>query len=157
MLFLYEDVDIGRFSNLHQFTFKNKNQAYQQKISFNPDRSKLKNNQVETPNQRHLSMLQYNALLTTISAIRVTSKEKLYQKLNLKSLQHRRCFRKLYKFYKICKNQSSIISSSQLTHQKINIRCLHFIHNLFKTFFYILASSKPELFFLKMSQMSFSL
>ena len=40
-------------------------------------------------------------------AIRVTSRDKLYQILRLKVLQLRRCYRKLCSFYSILKNQSS--------------------------------------------------
>ena len=46
--------------------------------------------------------LQCNALLAITGAIRSTSKEKFYQELGLESLQHRRWFRKLCTFYKIC-------------------------------------------------------
>ena len=52
-----------------------------------------------------LEYFQYNALLFITGAIRGTSKEKLYQELGFKSLQHRCWFRKLCTFYKIFKNQ----------------------------------------------------
>ena len=50
---------------------------------------------------------QYNACLAITGAIRGTSKEKLYDKLGLKSLQLRRWVRKLGYFYKFYKNESS--------------------------------------------------
>ena len=46
-----------------------------------------------------LESLQYNASLDITRAIRGTSKHKLYHKLGLKSLQHRRSFRRLCIFY----------------------------------------------------------
>ena len=53
-----------------------------------------------------LESIQYNACLAITGAIRGTSKEKLYQELGLESLQLRRWYRKLEKFYKIYKNKS---------------------------------------------------
>ena len=46
---------------------------------------------------------QYNAIT---EAIRGTPKEKLYQELGLESLRLRRCYKKLFLFYKIFKNQN---------------------------------------------------
>ena len=48
-----------------------------------------------------LELLQYNACLAITGAIRGTSREKLYEKLGLESLQLRRWFRKLSVFYKL--------------------------------------------------------
>ena len=45
-----------------------------------------------------LEFIQYNACLAITGAIRGTSKEKLYQKLGLESLQLRRWYRKLEMF-----------------------------------------------------------
>ena len=53
-----------------------------------------------------MGSLQYNAALAIIGAIRGTSKEKLYNKLGLESLQNRRWYRKLSFLYKIIANQS---------------------------------------------------
>ena len=50
-----------------------------------------------------LESIQYNACLAITDAIRGTSKEKLYQELNLESLQLRCWSRKLGMFYKIKK------------------------------------------------------
>ena len=53
-----------------------------------------------------LESIQYNACLAITGAIRGTSKEKLYQKLGLESLQLRHWYIKLGMFYKIYKNES---------------------------------------------------
>ena len=53
-----------------------------------------------------LEIIQYNAELAIISAMRGTSREKLYQELGLESLQKRRWYRKLCYFCKILKGQS---------------------------------------------------
>ena len=52
-----------------------------------------------------LELIQYNAALAITGAIRGTSKEKLYQEVDLESLQQRWWFRKLCYFFKITKNQ----------------------------------------------------
>ena len=44
---------------------------------------------------------QYNSVLAIAGAIRRTSREKLYQELDIKFLQKRRWHRKLYLFFKI--------------------------------------------------------
>ena len=44
---------------------------------------------------------QYNSVLAIAGAIRRTSREKLYQELDIKFLQKRRWHRKLYHFFKI--------------------------------------------------------
>ena len=49
----------------------------------------------------NLESIQYNACLALTGTIRGTSKEKLYQKLGLQSLQLHRWYRKLCLFYKI--------------------------------------------------------
>ena len=53
-----------------------------------------------------LESVQYNPCLALTGAIRGTSKEKLYQELGLESLQLRRWYRKIGKFYKIYKSKS---------------------------------------------------
>ena len=58
-----------------------------------------------------LESFQYNACLAITVAIRGTSKEKVYQELDLESLQLQRWFRKCF-FYKIYKNnQPSYLSN----------------------------------------------
>ena len=56
--------------------------------------------------QNKLEPIQYNAALAITSAIRGTSREKIYSELGLESLQDRRWYRKLYVFYKILNNMS---------------------------------------------------
>ena len=56
--------------------------------------------------QNKIESIQYNACLTTTGAIRGTSKERLYEELDLESLQHRRWYRKLCYLYKIVVNKS---------------------------------------------------
>ena len=56
--------------------------------------------------QQRVESIQYNAALAITGAIRVTSKEKLFNEPGLESLQHRRWYRKLCCFYKILKDQS---------------------------------------------------
>ena len=50
--------------------------------------------------------IQYNAAVAITGTIRGTSKEKLFEELDLESLQHRQWYRKRYCFYKILKDQS---------------------------------------------------
>ena len=52
-----------------------------------------------------IESLQYNAALAITSAIRGTSREKIYQELGLESLPQRRWYKKLCLFFKIYKNQ----------------------------------------------------
>ena len=58
------------------------------------------------PFQQKVECIQYNAVLSITGAIRGTSREKLFEELGLKSLQHRWWYRKLCCSYKILKNQS---------------------------------------------------
>ena len=51
-----------------------------------------------------LELVQYNACLALTGAMIGTSKEKFYEELSLKSLQHRHLYRKLSYFYKFHKN-----------------------------------------------------
>ena len=77
-----------------------------------------------------LELLQYNACLAIIGAIRATSREKLYEELGLKSLQLRRWFRKLSCFYKLFNSEHShylfkLIPSKSSSYVTKNI------HNIF--------------------------
>ena len=56
--------------------------------------------------QQKIENIQYNAALAITGAIRVFSREKLYQELGLETFQQRRWYRKLCRFYKILKSQS---------------------------------------------------
>ena len=56
--------------------------------------------------------IERNVLSKITGAKWSTSKEYIYQELDLKSLQHECWFRKLHTFYKIYKNQSRVISRS---------------------------------------------
>ena len=53
-----------------------------------------------------LESIQYNTALALTGAIRGSSREKLYQKLGLESLQLRRWYRKLCCFYKTYNKQA---------------------------------------------------
>ena len=55
---------------------------------------------------QNIESIQYNAALAITSAVRGTSREKLYQDLGFESLQQRRWYRKLCCLFKIIKNQS---------------------------------------------------
>ena len=56
--------------------------------------------------QQKLESIQYREYLAITGAIQGTSREKIYQKLELESLQSRRWYRKLAMFCKIYKNKS---------------------------------------------------
>ena len=56
--------------------------------------------------QEKVESIQYNAAVAITGTIRDISKEKLFEELRLESLQHRRWYRKLYRFYEILKDQS---------------------------------------------------
>ena len=56
--------------------------------------------------QQKVESIQCNAALAITGTIRETSKEKLFEELDLESLQHRRWYRKLCCFYKVLKDQS---------------------------------------------------
>ena len=91
-----------------------------------------------------LESIHYNACLAITSAIQGTSKEKLYQELGLESLQLRRWYRKLGKFYKIYKNKSpqylfKLIpekTHAYATRNVDNIPCFKIRHNFFKNSFF---------------------
>ena len=56
--------------------------------------------------QQKVESIQYNAAVAITGAIRGTSKEILFEKLGLESLQNRQWYRKLCCFYKVLKGQS---------------------------------------------------
>ena len=90
-----------------------------------------------------MESIQYNAALAITSAIRSTSREKLYQEQGLESLRKRRWYRKLCYFLKIFKGQSReylcrILSSvSRAYHTRTNDKILLFSgkHNFFRNSF----------------------
>ena len=55
---------------------------------------------------QNLEQIQHNSALTITGAIRVTSKEKLYEELGLESFEKRRWYRKLCFFYNIFNKKS---------------------------------------------------
>ena len=91
-----------------------------------------------------LESIQYNAALALTGAIRGSSREKLYQKLGLKSLQLRRWYRKLCCFYKIYNKQAPgyltelipTCNEAYQTRYLANIPSLTFKHNFFKNTFF---------------------
>ena len=91
-----------------------------------------------------LELNQYNVCLTITGAIRVTSKERLYQELGFESLQLRLWFRKLRFFYKIYKNNqhsylSNIVPQRSFTFNTRNIDKVPLFklsHNIFKNSFF---------------------
>ena len=86
-----------------------------------------------------LESLQYNAYLAITGAIRVLSREKLYQELGFESLQQRRWYRKLCSFYKVFKNESPrylfniipIRNPAYSTRNHVNIPLFKTNHNFF--------------------------
>ena len=91
-----------------------------------------------------LESIQYNACLALTGTIRGTSKEKLYQKLGLESLQLCRWYRKFCLFYKIFKNKSPTylfnLIPARNTHYSLrtsdNIPCINTKHNFFRNSFH---------------------
>ena len=91
-----------------------------------------------------LELLQYNACLAITGANRGTSREKLYEKLGLESLQLRRWFRKLSSFYKLIKREHphylfKLIlsrSSSYITRNIHNIPFFKTRHTFLKNCFF---------------------
>ena len=59
-----------------------------------------------TPFIKKLESVQYNAALAIRSAMRGTSREKLYQELALELLRKRQWYRKLCPFFKMFKGQT---------------------------------------------------
>ena len=62
--------------------------------------------------QQKMETIQYKAALAITGAIRVSSREKLCQKLGLDTLQQQRWCRILCSLYKIIKSQSTTVSLS---------------------------------------------
>ena len=91
-----------------------------------------------------LESLQYNAALAIRSAIRGTSKEKLYNELGLESLQNRRWYRKLSFLYKVIANKSPSYlfkmipkkNMSRPTRGSDNIPLLSTKHNFFQNSYF---------------------
>ena len=83
--------------------------------------------------------------LAITGAIRGTSREKIYQELGLESLQLRRWYRKLCRFYKVFKNEHPkylfnlilpVRSSPYATRTVGNIPLIKKKHNFFKNYFF---------------------
>ena len=91
--------------------------------------------------------IQYKVCLAITETIQGTSKEKLYQKLGLESLQLRRWYIKLGMFYKIFKSQSpqyifKLIpekTPSYVTRNGDDIPFFNTKHNFYKIFFFPLS------------------
>ena len=91
-----------------------------------------------------IESIQYNAYLAITSAIRGSSREKFYQELGLKSIQHRRWYKKLCYFYKIYNKKSPdylfqlipLYKSSYKTRNADDIPFFKFRHNFFKNSFF---------------------
>ena len=89
-----------------------------------------------------MESIQYNACLAITGAIRCTSREKIYQELDLESLQLCRCYKKLCLFYKAFKNEHpkylfhfiSVRCTPYATRNESNIPLIE--HNFFKNYFF---------------------
>ena len=94
--------------------------------------------------QNKIESIHYNAYLTISGAIRGTSKERLYKKLDLESLQNCRWYRKLCYLYKIVVNKSQnylvkVVPSSNTiynTRNTTDIPLMNIKHNFFKNTFF---------------------
>ena len=92
-----------------------------------------------------LESIQYNPVLALAGAIRVSSREKLYQELGLESLQLRQYYRKLCCFYKIYNKQVPgyfvelipTCNEAYQTRHFANAPFLRFRYNSFKKHFSI--------------------
>ena len=92
-----------------------------------------------------MQSIQYKAALAITGSMRGTSREKLYQELDIKSLHKRRWYRKLCYFFKIFKGQSPeylfrILPSVRKTYkQELMIRFPFSLENIifYKFFFSI--------------------
>ena len=91
-----------------------------------------------------MESIQYNACLAITGAIRGTSREEIYQELDLESLQIRRWYRKLclcYKFFKI-KHPKYLFQlipvrcTKHVTRTEGNISLIRTKHNFFKNPFF---------------------
>ena len=93
--------------------------------------------------QNKIESIQYSACFAITGAIRGTSKERLYEKLSLESLQHRRWYRKLCYLYKIVVNKSpnylfKIVPAGNTIYNTRNtndIPLMNVKHNFFKNTF----------------------
>ena len=91
-----------------------------------------------------IESIQYNAYLAITGATRGTSREKIYQELDLESLQLRRWYRKLYLFYKLFKNEHPkylfnlipVRCTSYAARTVGNIPLIKTKHNFFKNSFF---------------------
>ena len=88
-----------------------------------------------------IESIQYNARLAITGAIRTSSREKVYKKLGLESLQLRRWYRKLCLFYKVFKNEHlkylfNLISVRSTPYAVGNIPLIKTKHNFFKNYFF---------------------
>ena len=91
-----------------------------------------------------IESIQCNACFAITGGIRGTSKEKLYQELDLESLQHRRWYRKLCCLYKIVVDKSpnylcKVFLSSNTIYETRNtndIPLMNIKHNFFKNTFF---------------------
>ena len=88
--------------------------------------------------------MQHNVCLAITGTMRM-SKERLYEELDLKSLQHCRCYRKLCYLYKIAVNKSpnylfKVFPSSNTiynTSNSDNIPLMNIKHNFLKNAFFL--------------------
>ena len=94
-------------------------------------------------NQPKMESIQCNTCLAITGAIRGTSIEKIYQELDLESLQLRRWYRKLCLLYKVFKNEYTkylfqlipVICTPNATRTDSNIPLIKTKHNFFKNSF----------------------
>ena len=92
------------------------------------------------PFQNKLDSVQYNAVLAIIWAVRGSSKEKLYQELDLESLQSWRWYRKFCLFFKLNKNKHPSylfdiipkVLSTSTTRNHNNIPLINVKHEYFR-------------------------
>ena len=93
---------------------------------------------------QNIESIQYNAGLAITGAVRVTSREKLYQECGFKSLQQRRWYRKRCCLFKITNNQSpsylfQLVPSLNTGHFAQSSKNIHHFrakHDLPKNFFF---------------------
>ena len=95
-------------------------------------------------NQPKMESIQCNTCLAITGAIRGTSIAKIYQELDLESLQLRRWYRKLCLLYKVFKNEYTkylfqlipVICTPNATRTDSNIPLIKTKHNFFKNSFF---------------------
>ena len=83
-----------------------------------------------------MESIQYNRALSITGAIQGSSSEKLYQELDLESLQQRPWYRKLCYFFKLTKKKNNIptVRSTYRTRNINNIPQFGVIHTFFQKF-----------------------